>query len=176
LIKRGDRRPPPPGAVFRERVLEPLRMTQREAAERLKISYPRMNEIINGKRAVTPETALRLARFSGTDPGFWLDLQQAVDLWDAMHAEGVGAIQAIEPTGVRLGPPASDARVPVSGSRTERYGEARVYRLGEEPDEDLLVRTTAAERLAMVEELSTQAWALAEAPHRSEPEIAGDEP
>jgi len=176
LIKRGDRRPAPPGAVFRQRVLEPLRMTQKEAAERLGISYPRMNEIINGKRAVTPETALRLARFAGTQPGFWLDLQQAVDLWDAMHAEGVGAIEAIEPTGVRLAPPAGDARVPVSGSRAERYGEARAYPLGEEPHEDLLVRTTAAERLAMVEELSRQAWALAEAPRLSEPGIAGDEP
>jgi addiction module HigA family antidote len=61
-------------------------MTQREAAERLRISYPRMNEIVNGKRSLTPETALRLGRFTDTEPELWLNLQQAVDLWDARKA------------------------------------------------------------------------------------------
>lgn len=72
-------------------------MTQREAAERLRISYPRMNEIINGRRSVTPDTALRVARLTGTEPDFWLNLQQAVDLWDALHAETSREIQLIEP-------------------------------------------------------------------------------
>lgn len=75
-----SRRPTSPGAVFLEDFLVPLGLTQREAAERLKISYPRMNEIINGKRTVTPETALRLAKLTGTEAEFWLNLQQAVDL------------------------------------------------------------------------------------------------
>lgn len=59
-----------------------------------------MNEIVNGKRAVTPETALRFARFTDTEPEFWLNLQQAVDLWDAMHS-ATEDIKRIEPATVR---------------------------------------------------------------------------
>lgn len=81
------RSPTHPGQVFLEDFLEPLEMTQREAAQRLRISYPRMNEIINGRRSVTPDTALRLGQFTKTEPEFWLNLQQAVDLWEALHAE-----------------------------------------------------------------------------------------
>lgn len=91
------RRPVHPGKVFLEDVLEPLGITQKEAAERLGISYPRMNEIINGKRSVTPETALRFARFTNTDPESWLNLQLGVDLWDALHSEDMEEIEAIEP-------------------------------------------------------------------------------
>lgn len=94
------RRPTHPGEVFREEFLAPLGMTQREAAERLRISYPRMNEIINGKRSVTPDTALRFARLTGTEPDFWLNLQQALDLWDAMHSDAAAEVEAIEPVRV----------------------------------------------------------------------------
>ena len=60
-----------------------------------------MNEIVNGKRAVTPDTALRLAKFTGTEPEFWLNLQQqAVDLWDALHSEEARDVDAIEPAQV----------------------------------------------------------------------------
>jgi addiction module HigA family antidote len=72
-------------------------MTQKDAAGRLHISYPRMNEIINGKRSVTPDTALPLARLTKTDAEFWLDLQSAVDLWDALHSEAIEEIRTIEP-------------------------------------------------------------------------------
>lgn len=92
-----NRRPTHPGEVFLEDFLIPLGITQREAAERLHISYPRMNEIVNGKRAVTPDTALRLARFTDTEPEFWLNLQQTVDLWDAMHSRGAEEIDLVEP-------------------------------------------------------------------------------
>lgn len=95
-----DRRPIHPGKVLLQDVLEPLGMTQKEAAERLGISYPRMNEIINGKRTVTPETALRLARFTDTEPEFWLALQQAVDLWDALRSEDLEDIERIETVGM----------------------------------------------------------------------------
>lgn len=80
--------------------LIPLEITQKHAAERLKISYPRMNEIINGKRTVTPDTALRLARFTETEAEFWLNLQQAVDLWDALHSANVAEIDEIQPANV----------------------------------------------------------------------------
>jgi antitoxin HigA-1 len=91
------RRPTHAGEIFLEDFLVPLGLTQKEAAERLRISYPRMNEIIRGKRAVTPDTALRFSRFTGTEPEFWLNLQQAVDLWDALHSEQASELEGIEP-------------------------------------------------------------------------------
>jgi addiction module HigA family antidote len=91
------RRPTHPGETLLEDFLQPLGLTQREAAARLRISYPRMNEIVNGKRSVTAETALRLARFTGTEPEFWLDLQSAVDLWDAIQAADEADLAAIIP-------------------------------------------------------------------------------
>lgn len=95
-----NRRPTPPGEVFLEDFLLPLGITQREAAERLRISYPRMNEIVKGRRAVTPDSALRLAKFSSTEPEFWLNLQQAVDLWDAMRTEQAAELEEIRPAHV----------------------------------------------------------------------------
>jgi addiction module HigA family antidote len=95
-----NRRPTHPGKVFLEDFLIPLGITQKDAAERLRISYPRMNEIIKGKRSVTPDTALRLARFTGTEPEFWLNLQQAVDLWDAVHSDQARELKEIEPAHV----------------------------------------------------------------------------
>ena len=59
-----------------------------------------MNEIVNGKRAVTPDTALRLAKLTGTTAGFWLNLQQAVDLWDALHSEQAEELKPIKPVQV----------------------------------------------------------------------------
>jgi antitoxin HigA-1 len=83
-----------------EDFLMPAGITQKEAAARLLISYPRMNEIVNGKRSVTPDTALRLGKFTNTEPEFWLDLQQAVDLWDAMHADEAAELKEIKPAHV----------------------------------------------------------------------------
>jgi len=95
-----NRRPTHPGEILLEEFLVPLGITQRDAAERLKISYPRMNEIVNGKRAVTPDTALRLSRFTGTSAEFWLNLQQAVDLYDALHSEEARDLESIQPAQV----------------------------------------------------------------------------
>ena len=95
-----NRRPTAPGEVFLEDFLVPLGITQKDAAERLRISYPRMNEIVKGKRAVTPDTALRFAKFTGTEPEFWLNLQQAVDLWDALNSDQAQELETIEPAQV----------------------------------------------------------------------------
>ena len=95
-----NRRPTHPGQVFLEDFLTPLGITQKEAAERLRISYPRMNEIVNGKRTVTPDTALRFARFTRTEAEFWLNLQQAVDLWDALHSDEALELDEIQPAHV----------------------------------------------------------------------------
>lgn len=92
-----NRRPVHPGLVFLEDFLLPLGITQKEAAERLHVSYPRMNEIVNGKRTVTPDTALRLAKFTETETEFWLDLQQAVDLWDAIHSDQAEELDEVQP-------------------------------------------------------------------------------
>jgi addiction module HigA family antidote len=128
--------------VFLGEFLKPLQITQKEAAKRLGISYPRMNEIVNGKRSVTPETALRLARFTDTEPEFWLDLQQAVDLWDAARARGVDDIEAIEPA--------------LGRGRPIRVKSLR----GPAPRDE---RTASPEeRIAMVWPLSVAAWSFKE--------------
>lgn len=59
-----------------------------------------MNEIINGTRTATPDTALRLAKFTDTEADICLHLQQAVDLWDALHSEKAAELDEIQPADV----------------------------------------------------------------------------
>jgi len=80
-----------------EEFLKPLGISQSAFAIRLGVSFPRLNEIIRGKRSVTPDTALRLARVLGMSADFWLGLQQDWDLWHAMHSEGAAQIEQLEP-------------------------------------------------------------------------------
>jgi len=63
-----------------EEFLKPLGMTQTELATRIRVPYVRVNEIVNGKRRVTPSTALPLAKVFGTSPEFWLNGQLVSDL------------------------------------------------------------------------------------------------
>lgn len=70
-----------------EEFLTPMNLTQRELAEAIHVPYQRINEIINGKRGVTPATALRLARFFGMSAGFWMNLQLRWDLYHAQQEE-----------------------------------------------------------------------------------------
>lgn len=81
------RRPTHPGQVLLEDFLQPMELTQRELAEGILVPYQRVNELVNGRRGVTAETALRLSRFFGTTPGFWLNLQQRWDLYHARERE-----------------------------------------------------------------------------------------
>ena len=76
------RKPPHPGAFLDSRFLKPLSITQTELAQALGISRRRVNELINGRRAITPDSAVRLALYFGNDAEFWMHLQVA---WD-MHA------------------------------------------------------------------------------------------
>lgn len=69
-----------PGEILREEFLNPLGMTANALAMALKIPAPRINDIARERRAITPDTALRLARYFGTTPEFWLNLQTAYDL------------------------------------------------------------------------------------------------
>jgi len=62
-------------------------ITQRDLAHRIHVPYQRVNELINGKRGITPSTALRLAKFLGTTADYWMSLQQRWDLARAQEAE-----------------------------------------------------------------------------------------
>jgi addiction module HigA family antidote len=80
-----------------EEFLKPLGVSQSEFAVRLGVSFPRLNEIIRGKRGVTPDTALRLAQVTGMGAGFWLGLQQDWDLWHALRSADAARIAQLEP-------------------------------------------------------------------------------
>ena len=82
------REPTHPGEMLREEFLGPMGLTQRELAEAIRVSYQRVNELVNGKRGVTPGIALRLAKFFGTTPDFWMNLQVRWDLYWAQKQEG----------------------------------------------------------------------------------------
>jgi addiction module HigA family antidote len=71
-----------------EEFLRPAAITQVELAARMGVPIQRVNGVISGRRAVTAETAILLARALGTTPALWLNLQIAVDLWDAEHRLG----------------------------------------------------------------------------------------
>jgi addiction module HigA family antidote len=91
------RAPTHPGEMLLEEFLKPLGMSQSEFAGRLGVSFPRLNEIVRGKRGVTPDTALRLERVLGMSAGFWLGLQLDWDLWHAVHGKNAEDIQRLEP-------------------------------------------------------------------------------
>ena len=97
-----QRPPTHPGEMLLEEFLKPLGISQSELAIRLGVSYPRLNEIVRGRRSVTPDTALRLARVLGMPADFWLGLQQDWDLWHAMNGPGADEISRLEPIS-RLG-------------------------------------------------------------------------
>jgi addiction module HigA family antidote len=79
-------RPPTrPGEMLLEEFLKPLGITQMEAAKRMGVPFQRMNTIVKGKRGVTADTALRLAKLTGMDAGFWMGLQVDYDLWHALR-------------------------------------------------------------------------------------------
>lgn len=70
-------------------------MSQAELAEKLGVSYPRVNELVHGKRGVTPDTALRLERLFVMEAQFWLNLQLAWDLYQVQHSPAVRRIRRI---------------------------------------------------------------------------------
>ena len=91
-------RPPThPGEMLLEEFLLPLEITQSAFALRLGVSFPRLNEVINARRAVTPDTALRLAQVTGMSADFWLGLQQDWDLWHALRSKEAAQIARLKP-------------------------------------------------------------------------------
>jgi len=87
--------PTHPGRMLLEELLTPLGMSQKALADRIGVSFPRVNELVHGKRGMTPDTALRLERLFGMEAQFWLNLQLAWDLYHATRSPAAKAIRKI---------------------------------------------------------------------------------
>ena len=90
------REPTHPGEMLLEEFLIPLGVTQRQLANAIHVPYQRINEIVNGRRGITPSTALRLAKFFAVSPDFWMNLQFRWDLYHAQQTE-VKDLKTIKP-------------------------------------------------------------------------------
>jgi antitoxin HigA-1 len=80
-----ERKPYTPGEILVEEFLEPYQLTQDDLAKHIGVTRRRINEIVRGKRSITPDTALRLAKFFRMSPEYWLNLQMKYDLWRALN-------------------------------------------------------------------------------------------
>ncbi len=89
--------PVSPGEMLLEEFLKPLGISQSAFAIRLGVSFPRLNEIVRERRAVTPDTALRLAQVTGMSADFWLGLQVDWDLWHALRSGRAEEIAKLTP-------------------------------------------------------------------------------
>ena len=97
-----DRVPTHPGEMLLEEFLKPLRLTQRDLATAVRVPYQRINELVNGRRGITPSTALRLAKYFDVSPAFWLNLQLRWDLYHATQFEAE-ELASIEPRDLAVG-------------------------------------------------------------------------
>ena len=86
-----------PGEVLMEEFLKPLSISQNKLARELKVPPRRINEIVLGKRSITPDTALRLARYFGTSERFWLGLQVDFDLEETQLTLGESIQKDVRP-------------------------------------------------------------------------------
>lgn len=82
-----NREPTHPGVMLQSEFLEPLGISKRKLAHGIELPIQFVNEIVQGKRGITPSTALRLSKFLGPSPGFWMNLQLRFDLYRARDAE-----------------------------------------------------------------------------------------
>lgn len=89
------REPTHPGEMLLEEFLVPMELTQQELANAIQVPYQRVNEIVHGRRGITPNTTLRLAKFFGTSADFCLNLQLRWDLYRA-YQEETGVLEAIQ--------------------------------------------------------------------------------
>ena len=86
-----------PGEIIREEILTPLDMSVNQLAKHLAVDAARLNEIVRGRRGITADTALRLARYLGTTPEFWLKLQIHYELRVAKQTKLPAIKQAVKP-------------------------------------------------------------------------------
>ncbi len=94
-----QREPTHPGEMLLEEFLNPMGLTQRDLADGIRVPYQRINEIVNGRRGITPSTALRLAKYFGNSEGFWMNLQLRWDLYHAKRSDEQ-ALRQIRPVSV----------------------------------------------------------------------------
>ena len=92
--------PIPPGEVLLEEFMKPLGISQNGLGRDLGVPIGRINEIVNGKRAITIDTAMRLARYFGTSPEVWMNLQVRYDLEVARRELLPQLVETIEPVGM----------------------------------------------------------------------------
>ena len=92
-----------PGEVLLEELMKPLGLSQNQLARDLGVPPRRIHEIVHGRRAVTPDSALRLSRYFGTSSRFWLGLQVDYDLEEAERATGREIEREIEPRSAARG-------------------------------------------------------------------------
>ena len=90
------RRPTHPGVILREDVLPALKMTQKEFANWIGVSRLTVSEILNEKRTITPDMALRLGKALGNGPQIWLRMQQTLDLWELAQQNKYQWIKTLE--------------------------------------------------------------------------------
>lgn len=81
-LRSKKRKPTHPGAILREDILPSLGMSQTEFAERLGVSRRTVSQIVHEQRPLTPDMAIRLSHLLGTTPESWLNMQQALDVWE----------------------------------------------------------------------------------------------
>lgn len=79
--------PPHPGEMLKGLYLDELHITIGDFAERIGVSRKAVSMIVNGRKSITPEMSLRLAKALGTRPDLWIDMQAGYDLWQAKHAK-----------------------------------------------------------------------------------------
>ena len=82
-MKRLIKNPTLPGEMLQEEFLTPLELTQKQFADHIGVDVKTINRIVNGKTTLTPELAVKLSAALSTSAEFWLNLQHAVDLWNA---------------------------------------------------------------------------------------------
>ncbi len=92
-----NRPPVHPGEILKEEYLKPLHLSQQKLAKDLGINRVRVNEIVRGKRSITPDMAFRLAKYFNTTPDFWLNLQKNFDMWRVLktHKDEYEKIRSI---------------------------------------------------------------------------------
>jgi addiction module HigA family antidote len=91
-----NRTPTHPGEMLLEEFLTPMGLTQRDLADAIHVPYQRVNDLVNGRRGMTPNTALRLAKYFGNTPAFWMNLQLRWDLFFSQQ-EDQQVLEGIQP-------------------------------------------------------------------------------
>lgn len=145
-----EQTPTHPGEILLEDFLTPMNISQRELADAIQVPFQRVNEIINGRRGITPATALRLSKFFGVSPDFWLNLQMRWDLYHAQRKEAASLEKIQQHKPQRF---AERQREMAMVYRKSRIGE-------QESDRDYWLSQPPEARLAAVEQIRREyhAW------------------